>query len=32
VPGSFELAETLPKSATGKVLWRVLQAKEDGAS
>jgi fatty-acyl-CoA synthase len=29
VPSSFELAETLPKSATGKVLWRVLQAKED---
>ena len=32
VPSSFELAESLPKSATGKVLWRVLQAKEDGTS
>jgi fatty-acyl-CoA synthase len=28
VPSSFELAETLPKSATGKILWRVLQEKE----
>jgi fatty-acyl-CoA synthase len=28
VPQSFELAESLPKSATGKILWRVLQEKE----
>jgi len=28
VPSSFELAEALPKSATGKILWRVLQEKE----
>jgi fatty-acyl-CoA synthase len=28
VPASFELAEALPKSATGKILWRVLQEKE----
>ena len=28
VPASFEIAETLPKSATGKIMWRVLQEKE----
>jgi fatty-acyl-CoA synthase len=28
VPSSFELAESLPKSATGKIMWRVLQEKE----
>jgi fatty-acyl-CoA synthase len=28
VPASFELAESLPKSATGKILWRVLQEQE----
>jgi fatty-acyl-CoA synthase len=28
VPSSFELAEALPKSATGKILWRALQEKE----
>jgi len=32
VPSTFELAETLPKSATGKILWRVLQDKESGSS
>jgi fatty-acyl-CoA synthase len=31
VPSSFELAEALPKSATGKILWRVLQEKEQQA-
>ena len=25
---SFELAESLPKSATGKVMWRQLQEQE----
>jgi fatty-acyl-CoA synthase len=29
VPTSFELAESLPKSATGKILWRVLQEQQD---
>jgi len=29
VPGSFELAETLPKTATGKIQWRVLQEQQD---
>lgn len=29
VPSSFEIAETLPKSATGKILWRVLQEQQD---
>jgi fatty-acyl-CoA synthase len=29
VPASFELAEALPKSATGKILWRVLQEQQD---
>ncbi len=29
VPQTFELAESLPKSATGKILWRALQEKED---
>jgi fatty-acyl-CoA synthase len=30
VPASIELAESLPKSATGKIQWRVLQEKETG--
>ncbi|HEY6178372.1 MAG TPA: AMP-binding protein, partial [Kofleriaceae bacterium] len=30
VPASFELAEALPKSATGKILWRVLQEQQGG--
>jgi len=29
VPASFELVESLPKSATGKILWRVLQDQEN---
>jgi fatty-acyl-CoA synthase len=29
VPASFELAESLPKSATGKIQWRVLQEQQD---
>jgi fatty-acyl-CoA synthase len=29
VPCSFELTDTLPKSATGKILWRVLQEQQD---
>ncbi|MEO7735180.1 MAG: long-chain fatty acid--CoA ligase [Kofleriaceae bacterium] len=29
VPASFELADALPKSATGKILWRVLQEQQD---
>jgi fatty-acyl-CoA synthase len=29
VPASFEFVETLPKSATGKILWRVLQEQQD---
>jgi fatty-acyl-CoA synthase len=29
VPASFELADALPKSATGKILWRVLQEQEN---
>ncbi len=28
VPSTFEIAESLPKSATGKILWRVLQEQE----
>jgi fatty-acyl-CoA synthase len=28
VPQAFEIAESLPKSATGKILWRVLQDRE----
>ena len=35
VPSTFEIAESLPKSATGKILWRVLQEQEaqrDGQS
>ena len=28
IPRVVEFAETLPKSATGKVQWRVLQEKE----
>jgi fatty-acyl-CoA synthase len=28
VPASFELVESLPKSATGKILWRVLQEQQ----
>jgi fatty-acyl-CoA synthase len=31
VPSTFELAESLPKSATGKILWRVLQEQEQQA-
>jgi fatty-acyl-CoA synthase len=30
VPASIEFAEALPKSATGKIQWRVLQEKETG--
>jgi fatty-acyl-CoA synthase len=29
VPSSFEFADALPKSATGKILWRVLQEQYD---
>jgi fatty-acyl-CoA synthase len=29
VPASFELVDALPKSATGKILWRVLQEQHD---
>ncbi len=29
VPASFELAESLPKSATGKIQWRALQEQQD---
>jgi len=29
VPASFEFVEVLPKSATGKILWRVLQEQQD---
>jgi fatty-acyl-CoA synthase len=29
VPSSFELVETLPKTATGKIQWRVLQEQQD---
>ncbi len=29
VPRSVELVEALPRSASGKVLWRVLQSEED---
>jgi fatty-acyl-CoA synthase len=29
VPSSFELVDALPKSATGKILWRQLQAQQD---
>jgi fatty-acyl-CoA synthase len=29
VPASFELVESLPRSATGKILWRVLQEQEN---
>jgi len=29
VPSSFELVDALPKSATGKILWRVLQEQND---
>jgi fatty-acyl-CoA synthase len=29
VPSSFEFVDTLPKSATGKILWRVLQEQQD---
>ena len=28
VPASFELVESLPKSATGKIQWRVLQDQQ----
>jgi fatty-acyl-CoA synthase len=30
VPSTFELAETLPRSPTGKIMWRALQEKEQG--
>jgi fatty-acyl-CoA synthase len=30
VPAIFEIAEALPKSATGKIMWRTLQEKEQG--
>jgi fatty-acyl-CoA synthase len=29
VPSSFEFLEVLPKSATGKILWRSLQDQQD---
>jgi fatty-acyl-CoA synthase len=29
VPASFELVESLPKSATGKIQWRVLQEQQN---
>ena len=29
VPSSFDLAESLPKSATGKIQWRALQDQQD---
>jgi len=29
VPSRFELVESLPKSATGKILWRTLQEQND---
>lgn len=29
VPKDIELVETLPKSGTGKVMWRMLQARQD---
>jgi fatty-acyl-CoA synthase len=29
VPSRFELAESLPKSATGKILWRAMQEQSD---
>ncbi len=29
VPASFEFVETLPKSATGKIQWRLLQEQHD---
>ena len=29
VPRQVEFADTLPKSATGKLMWRVLQAQQD---
>ena len=29
VPSSFEFVDALPKSATGKILWRVLQEQQD---
>jgi fatty-acyl-CoA synthase len=32
VPATFEIAEALPKSATGKILWRVLQEQETAAA
>ena len=30
VPSTFEVAESLPKSPTGKIMWRTLQEKEMG--
>jgi acyl-CoA synthetase (AMP-forming)/AMP-acid ligase II len=29
VPSSFELEDALPKSATGKILWRAIQDQHD---
>jgi fatty-acyl-CoA synthase len=29
VPARFEFADALPKSATGKILWRELQEQQD---
>jgi fatty-acyl-CoA synthase len=31
VPRVIELVDSLPKSTSGKVLWRVLQEQEDRA-
>src|SRR5690606_39307280 len=31
VPREVAFVDSLPKSGSGKVLWRVLQAQEDGA-
>nr|WP_261213300.1 long-chain-fatty-acid--CoA ligase [Variovorax sp. CY25R-8] len=31
VPRAFEFAETLPKSGSGKVMWRLLQERQDAA-
>jgi fatty-acyl-CoA synthase len=32
VPRVVEVVENLPKSPSGKVMWRVLQEQEDGAA
>jgi acyl-CoA synthetase (AMP-forming)/AMP-acid ligase II len=31
VPGIIELADSLPKSASGKILWRELQERENAS-